>query len=165
MIDLTDGKALAWAVARHFAAKRLCGVAVEFGVRENLRIDVLGMNYWGEILAAEVKVSRADWNGDAKVGSYLRFCDWLYLAVPAGLITVSEFREWRKRRDEGIGLMYVPEQGGVEIAVRATRQRISMTNRCDVAFRMASRAGDPSFCPRCGHRATARAGMESAAHA
>ncbi len=159
MIDLTDGRAVAWAVARHFAAKRLCGVAVEFGVRENLRIDVLGMNYWGEILAAEVKVSRADWQADMKVGSYLKFCDYLWLAVPAGLITVAEFKEWRRRRDAGIGLMYVGDQyEPVRIVERAARQRISMTDRCDVAFRMASRAGDPGFCPRCGHRASAQAG-------
>jgi hypothetical protein len=151
-IDVTDARAIASAVARHFEQKRLCAVSCEFGLANNQRLDVIGVNYWGEILGAEVKVTRQDWRGDQKWYGYTQYCDWLWFAFPAGLVTPAEFRATAAAKHAG--MIEVNERAGISVVVNAKRNRLHFPRRFDVMYRLAMRAGDSGFCPNCGWRPT-----------
>ena len=151
-IDLTDARVVASAVARHFQIKRLCSVSCEFGLATGQRLDVIGVNYWGEILGAEVKVTRQDWQGDKKWYGYTQWCDWLWFAFPKGLVTLEDFRV--SPQSDHAGMIEVDEVGAVAVLARAKRNRLHFPKRFDVMHRLAMRAGDPGFCPNCGWRPT-----------
>ncbi len=154
-VDLKDARALASAVAQHFRVKRLCSVSCEFGLSNGQRLDVVGVNYWGEILGAEVKVTRQDWLGDKKWWSYTQWCDWLWFAFPVGLVTLQEFKEQHSGIRRAVaGMMEIDERGIVSVLTRAGRNRLHFPRRFDVMHRLALRAGDPGFCPNCGWRPT-----------
>ncbi len=188
MSEQLDGRRLAWIVANSWRYKEPCGVAVELGLNSGRRIDAVSISYGLETRGAEVKVSRSDFFADDKWAEYLRYCDFFYFAIPEGLVTPDEFRakaeEVRKQASrwelqDGYPLAFggpgahvdhvgLIEVGGPEnlpsVVVRPKRNPVSMLYRMEILQRMAMRAGDPDFCPRCGTRATARAAQE-AAHA
>ena len=57
-------------------------VLTEFTLANHRRADVITLSERGEIVIVEVKVSVADFRGDAKWPEYEDFCDRLYFAVP-----------------------------------------------------------------------------------
>ncbi len=59
-------------------------VLTEFTLRNGRRVDVMGLGHDGVLLAAEVKVSTVDLQGDRKWPEYLPYCDAFYFAVHAG---------------------------------------------------------------------------------
>lgn len=56
----------------------------EFTLPNGRRLDIAAISDAGEILAVEIKVSLADFRGDAKWTEYLDYCDRYYFAVPEG---------------------------------------------------------------------------------
>ncbi len=60
----------------------------------------------------EIKVSRADFLGDKKWRGYLPYCEKFYFACPIGLIRPEEL-------EPGIGLLWIHENGTVQIEKRA----------------------------------------------
>jgi hypothetical protein len=57
-------------------------VLTEFTLANHRRADVIGLSDTGHFVIVEVKVSVADFRGDAKWPEYEDFCDQLYFAVP-----------------------------------------------------------------------------------
>ena len=77
------GIALARGAARLAADLGYAPIA-EFSLATGRRVDVFGVGSDGELIAIEVKSSRADFLSDAKWPEYLDFCDRFYFAVPEG---------------------------------------------------------------------------------
>ena len=152
-LDLTDGRAVASAVAQHLQTSMLCAVGVELGLANGRRLDVVGLTQYGTIRAVEVKVSRADFFADKKIAYYLHYCDYLHLAVPEDMVSLLEFADWAGLIHPRPGLMYVAANHGVKVVRKAEHQgAVPFPNRIDVIHRMAMRAGDPGFCPHWGWR-------------
>jgi hypothetical protein len=150
-IDLNDAQAVARAVGRHFWAHQPGGVGIELGLPDGRRLDVVVVDPYGVIRAAEVKVDRSDLFRDTKWWGYGAFCDFLYLATPVGLIDQAEADRARGYGTARPGWMEVSEKGGVSIRRRVTRNHVvTFEKRCAMILRMAIRAGDPNFCPYCG---------------
>lgn len=72
--DITRG------VARLFTNMGLA-VLPEFQLPTGRRLDLVGLNKKGRLIAAEVKSCRADFEADHKWTDYLDFCDAFYFAV------------------------------------------------------------------------------------
>jgi len=160
-IDLADAKAIGGAVALEvFGRRRLCrAVTLELGLDSGKRLDVVGMNHWGEILGAEVKVARSDWLANAgNIAQYIQHCDWFYLTTPVGLLKEGEFGAWQHDSlgnwRKAVGHIEVSADGLCQIVRRAKRLRPTMAARFEIIWRMAARGNDPGFCPRCGYRAS-----------
>ncbi len=160
-LDLSDARVVGGAVALDvFGRRRLCrAVTLELGVNSGKRLDVVGLNHWGEILGAEVKVARSDWLANAgNIAQCIQHCDWFYLATPEGLLKPGEFDEWRQgdfgNWRKSVGHIEVSSDGQCRIVSRARRLRPSMAARFEIILRMAARGNDPGFCPRCGYRAS-----------
>jgi len=158
-INLSDARAVGGAVALDvFGRRRLCqALTLELGLDSGKRLDVVGLNHWGEILGAEVKVARSDWQANAgNIAHYMQHCDWFYLVTPEGLLRPGEFEEWRGPRGgdwrRQVGHIEVSAVGACCIVQRARRLRPTMAARFEVIWRMAARGNDPGFCPRCGYR-------------
>ena len=159
--DLTDARALGGAVALDvFGRRRLCrSVTLELGLDSGRRLDVVGLNHWGEILGAEVKMTRPDWLANAgNIVQYIQHCDWFYLVTPAGLLKEGEFGAWQHDSlgdwRKAVGHIEVSDTGACDIRGRAKRLRPTMAARFEIIWRMAGRGNDPGFCPRCGYRAS-----------
>ena len=160
-IDLTDARAVGGTVALDvFGRRRLCrAVTLELGLDSGRRLDVVGLNHWGEILGAEVKVARSDWLANAgNIAQYIQHCDWFYLTTPVGLLKEGEFGAWQHDSlgnwRKAVGHIEVSADGLCQIVRRAKRLRPTMAARFEIIWRMAARGNDPGFCPRCGYRAS-----------
>lgn len=91
--------------ARHkddlYAEEVTCGPA------GNLRLDAWAMpRSWAnfETVGYEVKVTRADWAGDRKLGQYREYVHRMWVACPWGLIQPEEM-------PDGVGLLWVTKTG------------------------------------------------------
>ncbi|MET0241691.1 MAG: MmcB family DNA repair protein [Sphingobium sp.] len=82
-----EGRALAAGVVRGilrlFARHDIFGMA-EVPLPNGRRLDVMAIDARGQIIAVEIKCSRADLLGDGKWQDYYDYCDRYYWAVPAG---------------------------------------------------------------------------------
>ena len=59
-----------------------CGVLTEFTLKIGRRADLVALDPKGVIHMVEIKVTVADFRGDAKWAEYVAFCDHFYFAVP-----------------------------------------------------------------------------------
>ena len=75
------GPDLARGVLRLFAQMGQAGLD-EVPLTNGRRVDVMTLGRDGRISVIEIKVSVADFRGDAKWPDYADFCDFLYFAVP-----------------------------------------------------------------------------------
>ncbi|MDN3646816.1 MmcB family DNA repair protein [Pontixanthobacter aestiaquae] len=57
----------------------------EMPLRNNRRADLMGIDPKGRVVIVEIKVSRADLQGDHKWPDYLDFCDKFYWGLPPDL--------------------------------------------------------------------------------
>ena len=157
-IDLIDARAVGAAVALDvFRNRRLCGaVTLELGLNTNRRLDVVGLNHWGEVFGAEVKVNRSDWLANrGNIVHYIQHCDFFYLATPVGFLQPTEFRDWQATAGDWpkkVGHIEVAADGVCRVVHPCKRLRPTMDARFEIIWRMAARGNDPSFCPRCGQR-------------
>jgi len=80
-----DGTALAVTrgVLRLFARHDIFGVS-EVPLPNGRRLDIMALDGRGQIIAVEIKCSRADLLGDGKWPDYFDYCDRYFWAVPAG---------------------------------------------------------------------------------
>jgi hypothetical protein len=83
----TEGRALAAGVARGilrlFARHDIFGVA-EVPLPNGRRLDIMAVDARGQLIAVEIKCSRADLMGDSKWPDYFDYCDRYFWAAPAG---------------------------------------------------------------------------------
>lgn len=80
-------------VTRLFCRRDLFAIC-EVPLPNGRRADLMGIDPKGQLTIVEIKVSRADLNGDAKWTDYLDYCDRFYWAVPAelaGLLAENRF--------------------------------------------------------------------------
>lgn len=92
-------------VTRLFCRRDLFAMC-EVPLPNGRRADLMGIDPKGQLTIVEIKVSRADLNGDAKWTDYLEYCDNFFWAVPghlAGLLEESRF---------------LPDEAGVIVADR-----------------------------------------------
>ena len=75
--------AVARGVCRLFLRNQIM-VQSEVTLRNNRRVDLMGINAKGEIIIVEIKCARGDLLGDQKWTEYLEYCDRFFWAVPAG---------------------------------------------------------------------------------
>ncbi|MET0364298.1 MAG: MmcB family DNA repair protein [Sphingobium sp.] len=82
-----EGRARAAAVARGilrlFARHDIFGTT-EVPLPNGRRLDIMAIDARGQIIAVEIKCSRADLLGDGKWQDYFDYCDRYFWAVPAG---------------------------------------------------------------------------------
>ncbi|HEX7853357.1 MAG TPA: MmcB family DNA repair protein [Sphingobium sp.] len=82
-----EGRALAAAVARGilrlFSRHDIFGIT-EVPLPNGRRLDIMAIDGRGQIIAVEIKCSRADLLGDGKWQDYYEYCDRYFWAVPAG---------------------------------------------------------------------------------
>lgn len=70
-------------VARMFMRHDLLSIA-EVPLGNGRRVDLFALSPTGEIIIVEIKVSKADLQGDGKWPEYLGYCDRFFWAVPPG---------------------------------------------------------------------------------
>ncbi|CAN5167773.1 MmcB family DNA repair protein [soil metagenome] len=82
-----EGRALAVSVARGilrlFARHDIFGMT-EVPLPNGRRLDIMAIDGRGQLIAVEIKCSRADLLGDGKWQDYYDYCDRYFWAVPAG---------------------------------------------------------------------------------
>ena len=82
-----EGRARAAAVARGilrlFARHDIFGIT-EVPLPNGRRLDIMAIDARGQIIAVEIKCSRADLLGDRKWQDYFDYCDRYFWAVPSG---------------------------------------------------------------------------------
>ena len=82
-----EGRALAASVARGvlrlFARHDIFGMT-EVPLPNGRRLDIMAIDARGQLIAVEIKCSRADLLGDGKWQDYYDYCDRYFWAVPAG---------------------------------------------------------------------------------
>jgi hypothetical protein len=82
-----EGRALAAGVARGilrlFARHDIFGLT-EVPLPSGRRLDIMAIDARGQLIAVEIKCSRADLMGDAKWQDYFDYCDRYFWAVPSG---------------------------------------------------------------------------------
>lgn len=82
-----EGRALAAGVARGilrlFARHDIFGIT-EVPLPSGRRLDIMAIDARGQLIAVEIKCSRADLMGDAKWQDYFDYCDRYFWAVPSG---------------------------------------------------------------------------------
>lgn len=82
-----EGRARAAAVARGilrlFARHDIYGIT-EVPLPNGRRLDIMALDARGQVIAVEIKCSRADLLGDGKWQDYYDYCDRYYWGVPAG---------------------------------------------------------------------------------
>ncbi len=135
---LMDGTALAVTrgVLRLFARHDIFGVG-EVPLPNGRRLDIMAIDARGNIVAVEIKCSRADLLGDGKWPDYFDYCDRYYWAVPAGFdLSLFEAEAlWPGRS----GLI-VADQYDAEIVRPAPSEPLSPARRKAEVQRLARRA-------------------------
>ncbi len=152
-----EGRALALAVARGvlrlFARLDLFGVT-EVPLPNGRRLDIMALGAGGEIVAVEIKCSRADLLGDGKWPEYFDYCDRYYWAVPPrfDLAPFETEALWPART----GLI-VADAYDAEIVRPAPAEPLPPARRRAETLRFARRAArrlsgtmDPGFMPEPG---------------
>jgi len=135
---LCDGTALAVTrgVLRLFARHDIFGVA-EVPLPNGRRLDIMALDARGQIIAVEIKCSRADLLGDGKWPDYFDYCDRYFWAVPAGfdLALFDAEALWPDRT----GLI-VADQYDAEIIRAAPSEPLAAARRKAEVQRLARRA-------------------------
>ncbi|WP_264593527.1 MmcB family DNA repair protein [Sphingobium sp. B12D2B] len=135
---LTDGTALAVTrgVLRLFARHDIFGIS-EVPLPNGRRLDIMAVDARGQIIAVEIKCSRADLLGDGKWPDYFDYCDRYFWAVPAGFdLTLFESEAlWPGRT----GLI-VADQYDAEILRPAPSEPLAPARRKVEVQRFARRA-------------------------
>ncbi|MFT3966907.1 MAG: MmcB family DNA repair protein [Sphingobium sp.] len=75
--------AVARGILRLFARHEIFGIT-EVPLPNGRRLDIMAVDGRGQIIAVEIKCSRADLLGDGKWQDYYDYCDRYYWGVPAG---------------------------------------------------------------------------------
>lgn len=85
--ETPEGRALAASVGRGilrlFARHDIFGIT-EVPLPNGRRLDIMALDARGQVIAVEIKCSRADLLGDGKWQDYYDYCDRYYWGVPAG---------------------------------------------------------------------------------
>ncbi|MCW2383324.1 hypothetical protein M2338_002889 [Sphingobium sp. B2D3B] len=135
---MTDGTALAVTrgVLRLFARHDIFGIS-EVPLPNGRRLDIMAVDARGQIIAVEIKCSRADLLGDGKWPDYFDYCDRYFWAVPAGFdLTLFESEAlWPERT----GLI-VADQYDAEILRPAPSEPLAPARRKVEVQRLARRA-------------------------
>ena len=92
----------------------------EFTLKNNRRVDVIGLNRRGKIVIVEIKSSVADFRSDHKWTEYLEFCEEFYFAV------AEEFPRHILPEDQGL---IIADRFGAEIVVGAETRKINAARR------------------------------------
>lgn len=133
-----DGTALAVTrgVLRLFARHDIFGVS-EVPLPNGRRLDIMAVDARGQIIAVEIKCSRADLLGDGKWPDYFDYCDRYFWAVPAGfdLALFEAETLWPART----GLI-VADQYDAEIVRPAPSEPLPAARRKAEVQRLARRA-------------------------
>lgn len=134
----TDGtaQAVTRGVLRLFARHDIFGVG-EVPLPNGRRLDIMAVDARGQIIAVEIKCSRADLLGDGKWPDYFDYCDRYFWAVPAGFdLTLFESEAlWPSRT----GLI-VADQYDAEIIRPAPSEPLAAARRKSEVQRLARRA-------------------------
>jgi len=135
---LCDGTAPAVTrgVLRLFARHDMFGVA-EVPLPNGRRLDIMAIDARGQVVAVEIKCSRADLLGDGKWPDYFDYCDRYYWAVPTGFdLSLFDMEAlWPART----GLI-VADQYDAEIVRQAPSEPLAAARRKAEVQRLARRA-------------------------
>lgn len=90
-------------------------VAIEVTLSNDRRLDVVGFNEAGHIIAVEVKVRLSDFKGDSKWEQYLDYCDEFFFCFPDStrFYSWSDTQRWESKnnpilaRKQSAGLLSV----------------------------------------------------------
>lgn len=102
--SLTGAAAIARGVGRLFQRHDIFAVP-EMPLRNNRRVDLMGLAKNGDIVIVEIKCARADLLGDEKWTQYLDFCDRFYWAVSPEILCEELHQE-----------RFLPDRSGLIVA-------------------------------------------------
>lgn len=146
--DLCGAGAVCRGVLRLFARHDIFGLP-EVPLPNGRRLDILAIDASGQLIAVEIKCSRADLLGDGKWQDYFDYCDRYFWAVPAGFdLALLELESlWPART----GLI-VADAYDAEILRSAPTEPLAAARRKAETLRFARRAarrfsavGDPGL--------------------
>jgi len=131
--------ALTRGVARLFRDMGLA-VLTEFTLPTGRRLDLIGLNQKGRLIAAEVKSCQADFEADQKWPEYLEYCDAFYFAVgpdfPRELLPAGE------------GMIIADAYGAAIVREAGERKPISAARRKSLTLRFARQAANAAQTAR-----------------
>ena len=105
----------------------------EFTLKNNRRVDVIGLDRHGKIIIVEVKSSAADFRSDNKWPDYLEFCEQYYFAV------AEDFPRDILPADQGL---IIADGYGAEIVVQAEARKVNATRKKSLTLNFARTAAN-----------------------
>ena len=103
----------------------------EFTLKNNRRVDVIGLDKRGKIIIVEVKSSAADFRSDNKWSDYLEFCEQFYFAV------TEDFPRDILPTDQGL---IIADGYGAEIVVEAETRKVNAARKKSLTLNVARTA-------------------------
>ncbi len=129
----------------YYFVKKMYSVHAEFGVERwgRRRLDLLCMNYKGELVGVEIKSCLADYRADSKFHLYLPYVNKLYFCFPPSVVESRTFPEIKKTlRAQNIGIMTLAASGRIRCISGATYTKISKQKKYEFFIKMTWLAGE-----------------------
>jgi hypothetical protein len=104
---------------------------VEFTLKNNRRVDVIGLDKRGKVIIIEIKSSAADFRSDNKWPDYLEYCEQFYFAVS------EEFPRDILPPDQGL---IIADGYGAEIIVEAELRKVNAARKKSLTLNVARTA-------------------------
>lgn len=121
----------------------------EVSLRNNRRVDLMGLSKKGDVIIVEIKCARSDLLGDAKWTEYLDYCDRFYWAVPPELYCDELHQE--RFLPERCGLIVADAYDAEMVrpaalhALAASRRKVETLRVARHAMRRLLATSDPSL--------------------
>ena len=108
----------------------------EFTLKNNRRVDVIGLDKRGKVIIVEIKSSAADFRSDNKWPEYLEFCEQFYFAV------AEDFPKEILPQDQGL---IIADGYGAEIIVEAEAHKMNAARKKSLTLNFARTAAQRLF--------------------
>lgn len=127
-------------------AKKTYSVHKEVGVERwgRRRLDVMAMDFVGNMVGLEIKSCLADFRTDKKWREYLSHTTQLYFVFPPSIMKSRCFPEIKEElKAEGAGILTLSETTGlIRCAMKAKRRPMSIVSKHQVYKKLAWRGGE-----------------------
>lgn len=132
--------------AVYYWAKKTYSVHREVGVERwgARRLDVMAMDFVGNVVGVEIKSCLADYRSDKKWREYLSHTTQLFFVFPPSIMKSRCYPEIKAEIvAEGAGILTLSETTGlIRCAVRAKRRPLAITRKHQIYKKLAWRGGD-----------------------
>ncbi len=132
--------------AVYYFAKKTYSVHKEVGVERwgRRRLDVMAMDFVGNVVGLEIKSCLADFRSDKKWREYLSHTTQLFFVFPPSIMKSRCFPEIKEElKAEGVGILTLSETTGlIRCAMRAKRRPMSVVRKYQMYKKLAWRGGE-----------------------